>query len=219
MLFLVAASAKEGLRIVYLFDVSGSFYETTINIAANSAIEIFELIVDRSQGIPEYPQIHFVSTITYQSINIGGFCPSTRIARPSLYDMKPPDFTSFYNCIENIRNHPQSPGTDIYGALHQSAQILSSQNIYGKAIIMYTDLMDYCSRDSSIIDQIDLSDIIVVVLYEYNRTTAVNTQLLRNSKELFEKHLKQMGAKKYKIEHLVSVEPTEIVEFLEKSFR
>ena len=44
MLFLVAASAKEGLRIVYLFDVSGSFYETTINIAANSAIEIFELI-------------------------------------------------------------------------------------------------------------------------------------------------------------------------------
>jgi hypothetical protein len=212
-------SAKEGLKVIYLFDVSGSFHNATKTVAINSAIEIFNLIIDRSQGIPEYPQVHFVSTITAQSINIGGFCSPTIINRPSLYNMGEPDISNFLACIEKIRKHPKSPETDIYGALHQCASILSSKKLRGKAIIMYTDLMNECGRDTSIIQDIDLSDIIVVVLYEYNQKTAVNTKLLKEARVTFENNLKQMRVKKYKIEHLVSVEPSEIVEFLERSFR
>jgi len=211
--------AKDGLRVVYLFDVSGSFHSTTVNFATYSAEEIFEAIVDKSQGIPEYPQKHFVSTISEQSINIGGFCKATRIKKPTLYNMIPPDLSQFYDCIEKIRNSDIAPGTDIYGALHQSAQILSSDRLHGKAIIMYTDLLNYSGRDSSVINNIDLTDIVVVVLYEYSQDSVIDTQVLKDAKREFELNLERMGAKKYKIEHLVSVEPVEIVEFLEKSFR
>ena len=211
--------AKDGLRVVYLFDVSGSFHQTTVNFATESAEEIFEAIVDKSEGIPEYPQKHFVSTISEQSISIGGYCRPTRIAQPNLYNMTPPNLDQFYDCIEKIRSSEISPGTDIYGALHQSAQILSSNKLHGKAIIMYTDLLNYSGRDSTVINNIDLSDIVVVVLYEYSQNSVIDTQVLKDAIREFELNLEKMGAKKYKIEHLVSVEADEIVEFLEKSFR
>ena len=214
-----STSAKDGLRVVYLFDVSGSFHQTTVNFATDSAEEIFEAIVDKSEGIPEYPQKHFVSTISEQSINIGGFCRAMRIKKPNLYNTEPLNFDQFYDCIEKVRDSDIAPGTDIYGALHQSAEILSSKRLYGKAIIMYTDLLNYSGRDSSVINNIDLTDIVVVVLYEYSQDSVINTQVLKDAKREFEGNLEKMGAKKYKIEHLVSVDADEIVEFLEKAFR
>ena len=84
---------------------------------------------------------------------------------------------------------------------------------------MYTDLLNYSGRDSSVINNIDLTDIVVVVLYEYSQNSAINTQVLKDAKREFEINLEKMGAKKYKIEHLVSVDADEIVEFLEKAFR
>ena len=214
-----STSAKDGLRVVYLFDVSGSFHQTTVNFATDSAEEIFEAIVDKSEGIPEYPQKHFVSTISEQSINIGGFCRAMRIKKPNLYNTEPLNFDQFYDCIEKVRDSDIAPGTDIYGALHQSAEILSSTRLHGKAIIMYTDLLNYSGRDSSVINNIDLTDIVVVVLYEYSQDSVINTQVLKDAKREFEGNLEKMGAKKYKIEHLVSVDADEIVEFLEKAFR
>ena len=214
-----STSAKDGLRVVYLFDVSGSFHATTVNFATESAEEIFEAIVDKSEGIPEYPQKHFVSTISEQSINIGGFCRAMRIEKPNLYKPAPQNFDQFYDCIEKVRDSDIAPGTDIYGALHQSAEILSSTRLHGKAIIMYTDLLNYSGRDSSVINNIDLTDIVVVVLYEYSQDSVINTQVLKDAKREFEGNLEKMGAKKYKIEHLVSVDADEIVEFLEKAFR
>ena len=210
---------KDGIRIIYLFDVSGSFHETTVNIATESAIEIFELIVDQSQGIPEYPQKHYVAPISSNSIIAGGFCKPTKVTKPNLYNMTLPDLSNFEDCIDNIRNHGRTDATDIYGALHQSSQILSSNRLQGKAIIMYTDMEDYSHRDQTILSQINLSEIVLVVLYEYNQAASVNTKVLTDTRRAFEENLQAMGASKYMIEHLSSVEASEIVEFLEKSFR
>ena len=51
-----STSAKDGLRVVYLFDVSGSFHATTVNFATESAEEIFEAeseILDMPKPAPK----------------------------------------------------------------------------------------------------------------------------------------------------------------------
>jgi len=212
-------SVNNGISLIYLFDTSGSFHRTALPNSVELAEKLFYEISSEKDGIPVFPQIHQVGTIDEQSVAIGFNC-NIRIDQKNIFEKnrENPDLSE---CLGEIKASKRSIYTDLEGALLTASESLQTSGLYGKGIIIFSDLHEDVLNPKSY--NYDLSGVSVFVVYERSKEQIRTPGLFEEDKNSLQTRLINHGVKKNDImfRNLKSLNtsPNEIVTFFRKSFR
>ena len=154
---------KKGINIVYLFDVSGSFYQEALSSSIKLAEKIFDDIISPT-GIPFYSgsQIHQIATIDQKSVTKGGLC-SAVIEQENIFADTPKNI-SIDHCLNSVKLAQKASATNIKGSLFNAGKALGNNNLYGKGIIIFSDMREAVYKIKEY--QINLSGVSVFVIWE-----------------------------------------------------
>ena len=160
---LTNCDTKKGISIVYLFDVSGSFYQEALSSSINLAEKIFDDIISPT-GIPFYSgsQIHQIATIDQKSVTKGGLC-SAVIEQENIFADTPKNI-SIDHCLNSVKLAQKASATNIKGSLFNAGKALGNNNLYGKGIIIFSDMREAVYKIKEY--QINLSGVSVFVIWE-----------------------------------------------------
>lgn len=222
------AGNKDGIKIVYLFDISGSFIVNR-TICLETANDIFNNIIDKSKGLG-FPQIHEMYLIDDSPLNPMISFEKIKVPRPSVFLTSKWDSTvkevqnQFVINIEEIENLPASPETNIKGAILRASNALQNKSLYGKAIILFSDLEDATNINISS-EQTNLEDLTIYVIWEYKAPTVINPTINPTKSQSDQDDIKDFlisaGADTNRIyfQHISSVQTQYCVNFIRDSFR
>ena len=221
VLFGLACNLKpnNGISIMYLFDVSGSFYKYALPSSIELADRVFKDISNQSSGLSVFPQIHQVGVINQQSVNISSQC-YVKIDQHNIFDInkKNPDLEE---CLKNIRKSKPSKYTDIDGALFYASRALRGNEYYGKGIVIFSDLHEDVPKVKKF--KYDLSGVSVFVVHSPSQEQINDERLIANDEIKLIQKLVDHGANKNSIiiSTLVSVttNPDQVKSFFRKSFK
>ena len=171
-----SGSNKTEINILYLYDVSGSFYKNYLNESVDLSIRIFNKLIGPN-GVPLNPQTHQVSTIDAMSVSTGGNC-FTRIEKENIFDEKESDPSDeFKKCLKKILNTKPSNATDLRGALATASKTLQNEELRGKGVIIFSDLHESMKDKKDY--PINLENVCVYVIYEWADYQINNPDLIK----------------------------------------
>jgi len=218
-LLFIGCSVNNGISLIYLFDTSGSFHRTALPNSVELAEKLFYEISSEQDGIPIFPQIHQVGTIDEQSVNIGFNC-NIRIDQKNIFekDQSNPDLL---DCLNKIKTSKRSQYTDLDGALLTASQSMQTTGLYGRGIVLFSDLHEDVPKPKSF--NYDLSGISIFVVYEVSKQQIREPGLFEKDRNALIQKLTDHGVNKNDIifRNLKSLNtsPNEIVSFFRKSFK
>ena len=206
-----------GINLVYIFDISGSYYQGSLRPSVKLAENIFTDITS-TEGLPYYPQTHQVSTIEEMSVAIGGLC-ATKIKEGNIFEEQsynPKD--QFDACLQKVMNASMARSTDIRGALLTASKSLQNKELYGRGVIIFSDMQEVINERRQY--DIDLSGIPVYVIYEWSKQQLQNPSMQRNDRQYLESLLDQAGCPSYSFKPLTSVitDPDMVRKFFRRKF-
>jgi len=216
------SAQQEGLKIIYLFDTSGTFQGEALKTCVEIGDKFFNKAISQksSEGLDEWPQTHVISLIDHQSIKIKGWNKCEPIIVP-----KPPTFKkssdianakkNFNVCMKKILNEPTAMGTDITGALISASNGLQSKKLFGKGIIIFSDLKEEYSPYAG--TKVKLNGISVYIVYDYPRDK-IDPKEMQNNIAKLEDFLTSAGVKNIEFKHTASTDPEDITDFFYNSF-
>jgi len=214
-----SCATKNGISLIYLFDTSGSFHKEALPNSVVLAEKLFYEISSEKEGIAVYPQIHQVGSIDEQSVKIGFNCNIT-IDQKNIFD-KDKSNPDLSNCLDEIEKSKRSQYTDLEGALLTASQSMETGNLYGKGLLLFSDLHEDVPNPKSF--NYDLSGVSVFVVYEMSKQQINQPGLFEKDQSSLIKRLTDHGVKAQDImfRNLKSIDtsPNEIVSFFRKSFR
>lgn len=218
-LIFTCTSSKKGISIIYLFDTSGSYFKTALPNSVDLAEKLFYEISNDKEGINEQPQIHQVGTIDEQSVQIGFNC-NIKLKEINLFNKKIKNL-DLTECLDSIRKSKRSQYTDLEGALLTASQSMQTAGLYGKGIVLFSDLHEDVPNPKSF--NYNLSGVSVFVVYEMSKQQINQSGLFDKDKSSLIKRLTDHGVKAQDImfRNLKSIDtsPNEIVSFFRKSFK
>ena len=220
-LFFFSCETKNGISLIYLFDISGSFHKTALPASVDLAKKLFEQFSNNQYGLPIKPQLHQVAAIDEQSVEIGNDC-YTKVEESNIFDdektkVKP----NLEVCLEKIKLSKRSLYTDLDGALLTASQALQTSNLYGKGLIIFSDLHEDVPIPKTY--NYDLNNVSILIVYELSNIQIKNPGLFEEDKEAVMNKLTSNGADPSRIlfRNLKSLNtsPEEAVSFFRKSFK
>ena len=146
-IFLITCGGNKytGINIVYIFDISGSYYKESLRPSVTLAKDIFKDITG-TEGLPYFPQTHQVSTIDAMSVTIGGLC-ATKIKQENIFEeRKINPAEKFNSCLNKVLNVPMAKSTDIVGGLLTASKSLQNKELYGKGVIIFSDMQEVVNK-------------------------------------------------------------------------
>ncbi len=208
------------INIVYLFDVTGSYHESSLKESASIAQKIFTDMIGPN-GIPFRPHTHQVSTIDEMSVNLGSNC-ITKLDQVNIFDdnddQDPSD--SFKECINNVLEKPAAHSTDIRGALLTASKSLQNDDLRGKGLIIFSDLHEYVNEKKDY--PLDLKGVSIFVVFEWSTTHIKNPELQEYDKNNFIKMLESAGCDQRDVKFMnlssVSANPEVVSNWFRKQF-
>ena len=223
MLSFSCGGGREGIKIVYLFDISTSFIENRDN-CLNTARKIFQKIIEPSEGL-EFPQKHEMYLIDINPLNPNNSFETIEISRPSVFlrnqwsSQLESANKKFDENVKTIQKLSGSRGTNINGAILRASNALQGTSIYGKVIILFSDLENVTTIEIPP-DIPNLEDITIYVIWEYNPVSAINPTSIVDDQDSIKEFLIDAGSNVDRIhfEHISSVDPKECIEFIRRSF-
>jgi len=221
VLFGLACNLKpnNGISIMYLFDVSGSFYESALPSSIELADRVFKDISNQSSGLSVFPQIHQVGIIREQSVNISSQC-YVKIDEHNIFDIDKnnPDLEE---CLKSVSNTKRSKYTDIDGALFNASRALRGDGFYGKGIVIFSDLHEDVPRVKKF--TYDLSGVSVFVVHKTSKEQIDKEELIVNDENKLIKKLTDHGVNKNSINintlESITTNPGQVKNFFRKSFK
>ena len=151
--FYSCSSYKNGLNVLYVYDISGSFHTYSLGECIKTGKKIFKELSKTNIK----PQIHQTNTISELSVNAGGNC-STTIIQGDILDTKEDFQYTIDNCLDKIAAQEPASSTDISGALLNASLSLSGDEYLGKVLIIFSDFKETANLNI----QSNLEDIIVI---------------------------------------------------------
>jgi len=221
LLFELACAAKSnnGISIIYMFDVSGSFYKYALPNSIELADIVFKDISNQSSGLSVFPQIHQVGVINQQSVNISTQC-YVKIDQHNIFaiNKENPDLDK---CLKNISNTKRSQYTDIDGALYYASRALKGDWFYGKGIVIFSDLHEDVPRVKKF--KYDLNGVSVFVVHSPSEEQINDVKLIKVDENKLIQKLTDHGVNKNSIliSTLASVttNPDQVKNFFRRSFK
>ena len=211
---------KKGISIVYLFDVSGSFYQDALSSSIILSEKIFDDIISPG-GIPFYSgsQIHQIATIDQKSITKGGLC-SVVIKEKNIFDNTSKN-KSIDHCLNLVKSAQKASATNIKGALFNAGKALENDNLYGKGIIIFSDMREEVSKIKKY--PINLNGVSVFVIWEISNAQLEDPTSLQQDKNNLKTLLLDAGCEndKIKFKSLSSVinSPNMVSKYFRNSFK
>jgi hypothetical protein len=209
--FYSCSNNKNGLNVLYVYDISGSFHTYSLDECIKTGKKIFEELANTTIK----PQIHQTNTISELSVNAGGNC-STTIIQGDILDSKEDSQYSIDNCLDKIAAEEPAKSTDISGALLNANLSLSGEEYLGKVLIIFSDFKETANLNI----ESNLEDIIVIGIQDisYNAYGKGEYNKLDLYKNKFKTSLLDAGCKENNIKifplQSVSLNQTSIINFI-----
>lgn len=212
-------TSNNGISIMYLFDVSGSFYKYALPSSIELADRVFKDISNQSSGLSVFPQTHQVGIIREESVKIGSQC-YVKIDQHNIFDInkKNPDLEE---CLKSVSNTKRSKYTDIDGALFNASRALKGNGFYGKGIVIFSDLHEDVPKVKKF--TYDLSGVSVFVVHSPSQEQINDEMLIVNDENKLIQKLTDHGVNKNSIListlKSVTTNPDQVKSFFRKSFK
>ena len=156
-LLLVGCSSdyKEGINVLYIYDISGSFHTNSLENCLATGEQIFKKL---AQEESLKPQIHQTNTISALSVSNQTNC-SIKIDKLNINAIQEDRNYSISHCLEGIASSNPARSTDIQGAILNASLSLSGGDYIGKIIFVFSDFKETVNLG---ITESNLEDVIVV---------------------------------------------------------
>lgn len=189
LFFISHLLAQDALGMFYLFDISKSYKEKSLNEALEVSEGIFNYFVD-SKGFGKIsPQFHSTGTIDANSIKSSKPCTSSYInTNKGVFDRTVQEKTSLSDCLDSISKLPFSMYTDIRGGVYNAGNSMGS-NLNFRGLIIFSDMDNDPKKAFQRKLPLDnLKGISILILYSHTQSSTKGNktdEYVSNFKKIF----------------------------------